>query len=109
MFRDDTIQNAINKGADQSARMRRLVCTCVVRKHLKTGFLATRPICHLPTLTTEQNRNEVTVWFLSVLADPQVSSSWNSAQSGSAGSSHRNVSLCILTHHRRYPEMSHDM
>ena len=31
------------KGADQTARMRRLVCACVVRKTLKTGFLATRP------------------------------------------------------------------
>ena len=33
-----------NKGADQTARMRRLVCTCVVRKPPKTGFLASRPI-----------------------------------------------------------------
>ena len=31
-----------NKGADQSARMRRLVCA-FVRKPLKTGFLALRP------------------------------------------------------------------
>ena len=33
-----------NKGADQTARMPRLVCACVVRKPLKTGFLASRPI-----------------------------------------------------------------
>ena len=32
-----------NKGADQSARMRRLVCACDVRKPPKTGFLATGP------------------------------------------------------------------
>ena len=37
-------QNTNNKGADQAARMRRLVCACVVRKPLKTGFLALRPI-----------------------------------------------------------------
>ena len=39
----ETYQNANNKGADQSARMRRLVCVCVVRKPPKTGFLAFRP------------------------------------------------------------------
>ena len=44
MFRDDTFQNANNKGADQAARMRRLVCAFVVRKVPKTGFLASRPI-----------------------------------------------------------------
>ena len=33
-----------NKGADQTARMHRLVCACVVRKQPKTGFLVTRPI-----------------------------------------------------------------
>ena len=32
------------KGADQTAWMRRLVCTCVVHKHPKTGFLLLRPI-----------------------------------------------------------------
>ena len=36
---------ANNKGADQTARMRRLVCACVVRKPPKTGFLASCPIC----------------------------------------------------------------
>ena len=44
MFRDDAFQNAKNKGADQSASMRRLVCAFVVRKPPKTGFLALRPI-----------------------------------------------------------------
>ena len=38
-----TYQKANNKGADQSARMRRLVCVCVVRKPPKAGFLALRP------------------------------------------------------------------
>ena len=33
-----------NKGADQTARMHRLVCACFVRKPPKTGFLASRPI-----------------------------------------------------------------
>ena len=37
-------QKANNKGTDQSARMRRLVCAFVVRKPPKTGFLASRPI-----------------------------------------------------------------
>ena len=32
------------KGADQTARMRRLICACVVHKPRKTGFLASRPI-----------------------------------------------------------------
>ena len=43
-FRYDTFQYANNKGADQSKQMRRLVCTFVVRKPPKTGFLASRPI-----------------------------------------------------------------
>ena len=38
MFRYDTFQNANNKGADQTAQMRRLVYAFVVRKHPKTGF-----------------------------------------------------------------------
>ena len=44
-FTYETYQKANNKGADQSARMRRLVCVCVVRKPPKTGFLALRPKC----------------------------------------------------------------
>ena len=43
-FTNDNFQKANNKGADQTARMRRLVCACVVRKPPKTGFLASRPI-----------------------------------------------------------------
>ena len=35
---------ANNIGADQTARMRRLVCAYVIRKPQKTGFLALRPI-----------------------------------------------------------------
>ena len=38
--------NKQNKGADQTARMRRLVCSIVVRKPPKTGFLMSRPISH---------------------------------------------------------------
>ena len=34
---------ANNKGADQTARMRRLVCACVVRKPPKTGLLRQGP------------------------------------------------------------------
>ena len=40
----DTFQKANNKGADQTARMCRLVCACVDRKSLKTGFLTSKPI-----------------------------------------------------------------
>ena len=43
-FGYDTFQKANNKGADQTARMRRLVCAFVVRKPPKTGFFASRPI-----------------------------------------------------------------
>ena len=41
----DTFEKANNKGADQTAQMRRLVCAFVVRKPPKAGFLASRPIC----------------------------------------------------------------
>ena len=34
-----TFQKANNKGTDQTARMCRLVCACVVRSPPKTGFL----------------------------------------------------------------------
>ena len=37
-------KKANNKDADQTARMRRLVCAFVVHNPPKTGFLATRPI-----------------------------------------------------------------
>ena len=40
-----TYHKANNKGADQTARMHKLVCACVVRKPPKTGFLARVPIC----------------------------------------------------------------
>ena len=39
----NSFQIANNKGADQTARMRRLVCAFVVRKPPKTDFLALRP------------------------------------------------------------------
>ena len=34
----------LSKGADQTARMRKLVCAVVVPKLPKTGFLTSRPI-----------------------------------------------------------------
>ena len=43
-------KNANNKGADQSAQMRRLICVFVVRKFPKTGFLASRPIYAEPII-----------------------------------------------------------
>ena len=39
----DTFQIVNNKGADQTMRMRGLVCVCVVLKPQKTGFLTSRP------------------------------------------------------------------
>ena len=45
-LRYDAFQTANNKGADQTARMRRLVCDFVVRKPRKTGFLTSRPKSH---------------------------------------------------------------
>ena len=44
-FTYDTFHKANNKGADQTAQMCRLVCSCVVRKPLTTGFLVSRRIC----------------------------------------------------------------
>ena len=44
-FRYHTFLKANNNGADQSARMRRLVCAFIVRKHPKTVFLEARPRC----------------------------------------------------------------
>ena len=43
-FTYDTFQKVNIKGADQYALMCRLVCTFVVRKPPKTGFLMSRPI-----------------------------------------------------------------
>ena len=40
----DPFPKANNKGADQTVRMRRLVCACVVRQPPKTGFFTSRPI-----------------------------------------------------------------
>ena len=39
-----------NKDADDTARMRWLVCAFVVHKPMKTGFLASMPICVMPLL-----------------------------------------------------------
>ena len=44
----DTFQTANNKGADQTVQIRRLVCTCVVRKASKTGFLHWCPNMTIP-------------------------------------------------------------
>ena len=43
-FTYDIFQKANNKGADQTARMRRLVCACVVRNPPMSSFLGSRPI-----------------------------------------------------------------
>ena len=43
-LRYGAFQKTNNKGADQNARMHRLICVFVVRKPPKTGFLAARPI-----------------------------------------------------------------
>ena len=39
-----TFQIANDKGADQTARMRRLICVFVVRNQEKSGFLVSMPI-----------------------------------------------------------------
>ena len=44
LFRYGTFRKANNKGADQSARMRRLVCAFVGCQPPKTGFLASWPL-----------------------------------------------------------------
>ena len=53
IINNDTFQKANNKGADQTVRMRRLVCAFAVRKPPKTGFLTSRPnLCWLPFQVT---------------------------------------------------------
>ena len=44
-FMYDTFQKANNKGADQSAQMRRLVCACVVHKPPEDRF--SRVVAHI--------------------------------------------------------------
>ena len=51
-FNYDSFQTANNKGTDQTARMCRLVCACVVHKLPKTGFLESRPISVIYFVTT---------------------------------------------------------
>ena len=48
-----------NKGADQTAQMRRLACACVDRKPPKTCFLSSRPIMFLE-------------WNRFICADPYI-------------------------------------
>ena len=64
-FTYDTFQKANNEGADQTARMRRLVCACVVRKPPKTGFLTSRPILDyiLAGYELESYNNHFTIHF----------------------------------------------
>ena len=67
-------QKTNNKGADQTARMRRLVCAFVVRKPPKTGFLATGPNYTYPYLVFKANEvglvrassNIITDWEFSI-------------------------------------------
>ena len=44
LFTYDTFQKENNKGADQTARMRRLVCACVIRKSRRQVFSRRGPI-----------------------------------------------------------------
>ena len=44
-FTHDTFQRVNNKGADQTARMRRVVLAFLVCNPRKPGFLASRPMC----------------------------------------------------------------
>ena len=52
-LRYGTSQKANNKRADQTARMRRLVCAFVVRRPRKTGFLGSRPITYVDGKTED--------------------------------------------------------
>ena len=47
----DTFQYMNNKGADQTARMHRLICAFIVRAPPKTGFPTSRPICDIGAYT----------------------------------------------------------
>ena len=64
MSRYDTFQNANNKGADQTARMRRLVCSFVVRKPPKKVYLALWPICALVEMSMRCMGHSVAQHFL---------------------------------------------
>ena len=57
MGRKATKTNKQNKNADQTARTRRLVCACVVRKPLKTGFLASRPNLNCAWVQIDKDSN----------------------------------------------------
>ena len=72
MFRDYTFQKANNKGADQSARMHRLVCAFVVRKLPKTGFLSSRPKYILPFHLIHDFLCIVICWALLVVLKPSL-------------------------------------
>ena len=61
-FTYGTFQKVNNKGADQTVRMRRLVCACVVCKPPKKGFLATRPI-YSKTCLNHPLKNKIKNWF----------------------------------------------
>ena len=55
-----------NKGADQTARMRRLVCVFGVRKPPKTVLLASRPICTCISLFIIKKWTNVTLVSMDV-------------------------------------------
>ena len=48
-----------NKGADQTRRMRRLVCAFVVRKPPKTGFFTALPIYQLMDDAGKETKDDV--------------------------------------------------
>ena len=61
------LQIANNKGANQTVRMRRLVCTFVVRKPQKTGFLTSRPIlCDIHVICHSKTALSITWLFRNI-------------------------------------------
>ena len=57
MFTYETFKKVNNKGADQTAQMRRLVCACVVRNPPKTVFSRQGPY-----FVYESTKNYMQMW-----------------------------------------------
>ena len=94
-------QKANNKGADQTARMGRLVCACVVRKPPKTGFLASGPIY----LAYRYYPYTVTLIFgshfiFALLVKPKLKIA-NTSQSARVQTGRNFISKMLLEHHTR--------
>ena len=58
---------ANNKGADQTAQMRRLVCTCVDCHSPKTGFLTSGPILLETSAFSENNTSCYLIFTLLII------------------------------------------